>query len=98
NLGDPGGHVHAPLDHDRGRSALDGVVDEPVAVHLRAAQGEEDATIDDFAGVRVKGREGVSDLGSADLTAPGRLEHLEEAELHTYMRTPIGGRALCASR
>src|SRR5947209_15068407 len=85
------------LDDHRSRSAGDRVAYEFVAVRLRAAKGEEEAASLHFARVGVKRGEHLADLGAADLTAPGDLEDLEEADSHTYMRTVRTGLVLCAS-
>src|SRR2546427_12845020 len=76
----------APFDHEPGRAASERVRDEPVAVSLPAAQGEEQAAGHHLARIRVVGREGVADLGVSDLTAAGCLEELEESQTHVYMK------------
>ena len=68
-------------DHRRGASR-DRVIDELGAVHLLAAQREEDTARLHLARVGVEGRERFADLGAAYLATPGRLEDLEETQSH----------------
>jgi len=77
------GQLGAPLDHERGSATAERVGDESVAVHLAATQREEHTTLLHLARIGVEGPEGVSDLGASDLATTGRLEELEEGQLHT---------------
>ena len=74
--------AHAAFDDQGGCPAIDGVFHERVPVHLRALEGKEHPAGDDLARVRMEGAEGIADHGAADLAAPGRLEDLEEGQLH----------------
>ena len=82
HLDDAAGDFPLSLHDHGGRSPRDGVRDELVAVHLRAAKGEEQATMLHLARVGVEAGERLPDLGAADLASARRLEDLEEAEPH----------------
>src|SRR3989475_1779372 len=82
DLDDAVSQLRAPLDDEGRGAASQRVRDEPMPVGLASTQGEEHAPLHDFAGVGVVGRERISDLGASDLATAGRLEQLEERQLH----------------
>src|SRR4029077_10846948 len=97
DLDDACRRLEATLDHDGGGAADDRVLHELMAVHLRAAQGEENAAGLHLARVGVVRGVPLTDLGAADFATAGRLEQVEECQLHVLSRTASAGLELSAS-